>query len=74
MIAPLTFDGPQGQIVPSPDGEREESRPVHQSGANGTISDLWYKFANNAALLANHANGIFCRFDFGYDATALANA
>ena len=73
VIAPLTYDGPQGQIVPSPDGS---GKKVVQftSPANGTISDLWYKFANNAALLANHANGIFCRFTFGYDATALANA
>lgn len=72
-IAPMTYDGPAGMVVASPDGSGAKVVRF-TSPAGGTISDLWYKFGNNAALVANHPNGIFVRFSIGYDAAALANA
>ena len=73
VIAPMTYDGPAGAIVASPDGSGGKVAQFTSFQAD-TISDLWYRFANNAALLKNHPNGIFCRFDIGYDANALADA
>lgn len=70
VVAPL--QGP-GAIVPSPDGSgRSCVRFI--SPASGATSYLTYKFANNGALTTHHPNGIFARFAFCYDSTALANA